>query len=61
MELDGFDLSMDSLLQLWDKIDAIIADEDVITVLADITINDAAVLRLYISNKDWYTPILIKH
>ena len=32
-------------------IDAIIADEDVITVLADIAINDAAVLRLYISIK----------
>ena len=61
MELDGFDLSMDSLLQLWDKIDAIIADEDVITVLADITINDAAVLRLYIFNKDLYTPVLIEH
>ena len=61
MELDGFDLSMDSLLQLWDKIDAIIADEDIITVLADITINDAAVLRLYISNKDLYTPVLIEH
>ena len=53
---------MDSLLQLWDMIDAIIADEDVITVLADIAINnDAAVLRLYISNKDLYTPVLIEH
>ena len=43
-------------------VDAIIADEDVITVLADIAINnDAAVLRLYISNKDLYTPVLIEH
>ena len=53
---------MDSLLQLWDMIDAIIADEDVITVLAEIAINnDVSVLRLYIPDKDWYTPVLIKH
>ena len=34
-------------------IDAIIADEDVITVLAEIAINnDVSVLRLYIPDKD---------